>query len=346
VEGSESAPLHTPSRLTYHLAVEGWLTDRVRAPAAAEAADEPHESPPASRAFIPDDGSSFAGLVYWARYKSFWFGAISRIATFNGAIGLLLWAIDEGTGRQNDTLLQIRSNLPLTAFVAALIALAYAVGRMGLKLDPDAPLANPAVLVIVVLVIVAVTSIAGPVFVAIGEAGMLVLLLLVLRLRHWEVNAYKVIKAVLIASSIILLGGLGAGIATGGLLETRVSLDRVSDLMRLFVLLLGLTLYFVEERRYWLSQPPTPVIVDRLQHACKQNDFAAISRWLGEGLVFSQADQRLLADLILPRRLIVHGDVAAVPTPGGEFVVFRVKKGQVAEMRVYETSNRRLETRS
>jgi hypothetical protein len=315
--------------------VEGWPVHRTPALAATLHAAEAEDSPPASRAFIPNDGSSFAGLVYWARYKSFWFGAISRIATFNGAMGLLLWAVDEGTGRQNETLLQIRSNLPLTAFVAALIALAYAVGRLGLKLDPEAPLANPAVLVIVVLVIVAVTSIAGPVFVAIGEAGMLVLLLVVLRVRHWDVDAYLVIKAVLIASSIILLGGLGAGIATGSLLETRVSLDRVSDLMRLFVLLLGLTLYFVEERRYWLAQPPTPVVVDRLQRACKLNDFVSISHWLGEGLVFSQSDQRLLADLILPRRLIVHGDVAAVSTPGGEFVVFRVQKGQVAEMRVY-----------
>ncbi|MFI5267519.1 MAG: hypothetical protein ACHQ7M_09100 [Chloroflexota bacterium] len=311
--------------------MEGWLADRTP----TVAATEPDDSVSSSRAFIPNDGSNFAGLVYWARYKSFWFGAISRIATFNGVIGLLLWAADQGTGRQNDTLLQIRSNLPLTAFVAALIALAYVVGRMGLKLDPEEPLANPAVLVIVVMVIVAVTSISGSVFVAIGEAGMLVLLLLVLWLRHWEVNAYKVIKAVLIASSIILLGGLGAGIATGSLLETRVSLDQVSDLMRLFVLLLGLTLYFVEERRYWLSQPPTPVVVHRLQRACKLNDVAAISRWLGEGLVFSQSDQRLLADLILPRRLIVDGDIAAVSTPGGEFVVFRVRKGQVAEMRVY-----------
>ena len=318
--------------------MDGWLAGRAVGTARAAAPQPeapPVEHPASPPAFIPNDGSTLAGLYYWARYKSFWFGAVSRIATFNGVIGLLLWAADEGTGRQNDTLLQIRSNLPLTAFVAALIALAYAVGRMGLKLDPDEPPANPAVLVIVVLVIVAVTSIAGPVFVAVGEAALLALLLLVLRVRHWEVNAYMVIKAVLIASSIVLLGGLGAGIATGSLLETRLSLDRVSDLMRLFVLLLGLTLYFVEERRNWLAQPPTPVVVDRLQRACKQNDFAAISRWLGEGLVFSQADQRLLADLILPRRLIVHGDVAAVSAPGGEFVVFRVVKGQVLNMRVY-----------
>lgn len=315
--------------------MEGWLADRATRPAAPFVAAPAEEHAPPFSAFIPNDGSGLAGIVYWARYKSFWFGAVSRIATFNGAIGLLLWALDEATGRQNDTLLQIRSNLPLTAFVAALIALAYAVGRMGLKLDPQAPLANPAVLVVVVLVIVAVTSIAGPVFVAVGEAGILVLLLVVLRVRHWDVNAYLVIKGVLVASSIILLGGLGAGIATGSLLDTRLSLDRVSDLMRLLVLLLGLTLYFVEERRYWLSQPPTPVVVDRLQRSCKLNDFAAISRWLGEGLVFSQTDQRLLADLILPRRIIVHGDVAAVSTPGGEFVVFRVDKGQVTEMRVY-----------
>ncbi|HEX6511402.1 MAG TPA: hypothetical protein VF157_03825 [Chloroflexota bacterium] len=293
------------------------------------------EEPVSRPAFIPNEDSALAGLVYWARYKSFWFGAISRIATFNGAIGLILWAVDEATGRQNATLLLIRSNLPLTAFVAALIALAYAVGRLGLKLDPEQPLANPAVLVIVVLVIVAVTAIAGPAFVAIGEAAVLVLLLIVLRLRGWEGNAYLVIKAVLIASSIILLGGLGAGIATGALLETRFSVARADELMRLCLLLLGLSLYFVEERRHWRAQPPTPVVVDRLQRACKQNDFAAISRWLGEGLVFSQGDQRLMAELILPRRLIVDGDVAAVSTPGGELLIFRVRKGQVVEMGVY-----------
>ncbi|HLG73200.1 MAG TPA: hypothetical protein VK009_22490 [Chloroflexota bacterium] len=294
--------------------------------------------PPAHGAVIPNEGSTLAGLLYWARYKSFWFGAISRIATFNGAIGFLLWAIDEGMAGDNPTLLQIRSNLPLTAFVAALIALAYAVGRLGLKLDPDEPLANAPALVIVVLVIVAVTSIAGPVFVAIGEACLLVLLLLVLRLRHWDVNAYLIIKGVLVASSIVLLGGIGTGIATGQLLETRLSLQSTDDLMRLFVLLLGLSLYFIEERRHWLSQPPTPVVIDRLQRACKQNDFAHIHRWLGEDLTFSQADQHLLAELILPRRLIVDGDVAGVPTPTGDFVLFRVKKGQVVEMRHYLSS--------
>jgi hypothetical protein len=302
----------------------------------ARIAEHEHPAVGSRGAAIPNEESSLAGLVYWARYKSFWFGAVSRIATFNGGIGLLLWAIDEASGRQNQTLLLIRSNLFLTAFVAALIALAYAVGRLGLKLDPEEPLANAAVLVIVVLVIVAVTSIAGPVYVAIGEAGMLFLLLLVLRLRKWKGNAYLVIKAVLIASAIILLGGVGAGIATGGLLDTRLGLDRTGELMRLFVLLLGLSLYFMEERRYWLSQPPTPVVVDRLQRACKQNDFTQIHRWLGEDLVFSQADQRMLADLILPRRLIVDADIAGAPTPGGDFVLFRVCKGQVVEMRRYE----------
>ena len=54
------------------------------------------------------------------------------------------------------------------------------VGRQGLKLDPEQPVATPAVLVVIVLVIVAVTSIAGPVFVAIGEAGVLVRLLVFL----------------------------------------------------------------------------------------------------------------------------------------------------------------------
>jgi hypothetical protein len=289
-------------------------------------------------AAIPNQDSTLAGLLYWARYKSFWFGAISRIATFNGAIGLLLWAIDEGTGKHNQTLLLIRSNLPLTCFVAALIALAYAVGRLGLKLDPEQPLANAAVLVMVVLVIVAVTFVAGPVYVAIGEAGMLILLLLVLRLRNWEGNAYLVIKAVLIASSIILLGGVGAGIATGDLLETRVSLERADDLSRLVVFLLGLSLYIIEERRYWLSQPPTPTVIHRLQRACKQNDFSQVQRWLGEKLVFTQADQRLLAELILPRRLIVDGDIAGVPTPTGDFLLFRVHKGQVVEMRRYEAA--------
>jgi hypothetical protein len=315
--------------------VDAWPADRLTAAATARHESEAEEALAPARSFIPNEGSTLAGALYWARYKSFWFGAISRIATFNGVIGLLLWTIDQATGNQNATLLQIRSNLPLTAFVAALIALAYAVGRMAVKLDPEAPLANPAVLIVVVLVIVAVTSIAGPVFVAIGEAGVLVLLLLVLRLRHWEVDAYLVIKAVLIAGSIILLGGLGAGIATGSLLETRLSLDRASDLMRLCVLLLGLGLYFIEERRYWLAQPPTPVVVVRLQRACKLNDFGAISRWLGEGLVFSQADQKLLAELILPRRLVVDGDVAAMSTPGGDFIVFRVRKGQVTDMRVF-----------
>jgi hypothetical protein len=289
-------------------------------------------------AVIPNEDSSLASVLYWARYKSFWFGAVSRIATFNGIIGLLLWAIDQIDGQQSDTLLQIRSNLPLTAFVAALIALAYAVGRLGLKLDPEEPLANAPVLVIVVLVIVAVTSVAGPVYVAIGEAVLLLLLLLVLRLRHSEVNAYRIIKGVLIASSLVLLVGLSTGIATGQLLETRLSLQSADGLMRLMVLLLGLSLYLMEERRYWLSQPPTPTVVERLQRACKQNDFARIHRWLGEDLVFSQADQRLLSELILPRRLIVDADIAGLTTPTGDFLLFRVHKGQVVEMRRYEAA--------
>ncbi len=315
--------------------MDSGLTERPSL-AAAASLPEAEEAPGPRGAAIPNEGSTPAGLLYWARYKSFWFGAVSRIATFNGVIGLLLWAIDEATNRQNSILLEIRSNLPLTAFVAALIALAYAVGRLGLKLDPDEPLANAAVLVVMVLVIVAVTAIAGPVFVAVGEAGMLVLLLLVLRLRHWQGNAYLVIKAVLIASSIILLGGLGAGVATGQMLETRLSFERADDIMRLFLLLLGLSLYFFEERRYWLAQPPTPVVVERLQRACKQNDFALIHRWLGQDLVFSQGDQRLLANLILPRRLIVDGDLAGLATPGGDFLLFRVRKGQVVELRRFE----------
>jgi hypothetical protein len=279
------------------------------------------QSPTAARGLvIPNEGSTLAGMLYWARYKSFWFGAISRIATFNGVIGLLLWAIDEGTGRHSDTLLLIRSNLFLTAFVAALIALAYSVGRLGVLLDPEEPFTNPAV----------------PVFVAVGEAGMLVLLLLVLRLRNWQDDAYLVIKGVLIGCAAILLGGVGAGIATGQLLETRFSAERVDELMRLFVFLFGMSLYFIEERRYWRSRPPTPVAVQRLQRACKQNDFTEISRWLGEGLVFTHEDQRRMADLILPRRLIVDGDLAGLATPGGDFLLFRVHRGQVVEMRRYE----------
>jgi|GEM_PF-3666584 hypothetical protein len=296
----------------------------------------PEAVPPPRLAVIPNEGSTLAGIVYWARYKSFWFGAISRIATFNGAVGLLLWAIDEATNRQNPTLLAIRSNLPLTIFVATLIALAYTAVRLGLKLDPQQPLANAPLLVVMVLVIVAVTSIAGPVFVAIGEAGMLVLLLLVLRLRHWQGNAHLLIKGLLIASSIILLGGLGAGVATGQLLETRISVERLDDIGRLVLLMLGLSLYFFEERRHWQAQPPTPAVVERLQRACKLNDFALIHRWLGEDLVFSQSDQRLLAGLILPRRMVVDGDLAGVAAPSGEFVLFRVRKGQVVDMRVYE----------
>src|SRR5579884_2286461 len=272
----------------------------------------PEAVPPPRLAVIPNEGSTLAGIVYWARYKSFWFGAISRIATFNGAVGLLLWAIDEATNRQNPTLLAIRSNLPLTIFVATLIALAYTAVRLGLKLDPQQPLANAPLLVVMVLVIVAVTSIAGPVFVAIGEAGLLV------------------------ASSIILLGGLGAGVATGQLLETRISVERLDDIGRLVLLMLGLSLYFFEERRHWQAQPPTPAVVERLQRACKLNDFALIHRWLGEDLVFSQSDQRLLAGLILPRRMVVDGDLAGVAAPSGEFVLFRVRKGQVVDMRVYE----------
>lgn len=282
---------------------------------------------------MPNDGSPWATIVYWAKYRSFWFGAISRIAAINGGVGLLLWAADEFTGGRNPTLLEIRANLLLTAFVAALIALAYAVGRLGVKLNPEQPQINAPVLVLMVLVIVAATSIAGPVFVVIGEACLLVLLILVLRVRHLELNAYLVIKAVLVVSSAILLAGIGTGIATGSLLETRVSLQAADGLLRLIVFLLGLSLYFVEEWRYWRAQPPTPIVVRQLQRACRDNDFASISRWLGEELTFTQKDQRYLANLILPRRMIVDADMAGVYNPHGDFVLFRVCKGQVVEMR-------------
>jgi hypothetical protein len=125
---------------------------------------------------------------------------------------------------------------------------------------------------------------------------------------------------------------VSAGIATGQLLETRISPQAIDGSMRLFVLLIGLSLYFIEERRYWRAQPPAPVVVEELQRACEENDFGAISRWLGEGLVFSQEDQRLMAGLVLPSRMIVDGDVAVVATPA-EMLLFRVKKGQVVELR-------------
>lgn len=281
---------------------------------------------------IPNEGSTLAAIVYWARYRGFWFQALSRVLAINGLVGGVLWAADELTGGQNRTLLEIRGNLPLTLFVAALIALAYAVGRLAVHLDPEQPFANAAVLVLILVVIVGVTSAAGPAFVAVGEAGALVLLLFVLRLRHWQGNAYLVLKAVLILSSIILLGGVGTGIATGQLLDTRVSLLAVDGLVRLLVFLLGLSLYLLEERRYWHTLPPTPVVVEHLQRACKGNDFGAISHWLGEDLVFSQSDQRLLAELILPRRMIVDGDVAVVHSPPSDLLLFRVHKGQVVDM--------------
>jgi hypothetical protein len=285
---------------------------------------------------IPDEGSTWAALLYWARYKAFWFQALSRVLAINGAVGSILWGVDQATGRQNETLLQIRSNLPLTLFVAALIALAYGVGRMAAHLDPERPFRNAAQLVLILVVIVAVTSMAGPFFVAVGEAGALLLLLLVLRLRHWKGNAYLVLRAVLIGSSIILLGGLGSGIATGQLLETRFSLEAVDGLLRLLAFLLGLSVYFLEEHRYWWSSPPTPVVVEQLQRACMTNDFAYIHRWLGDDLVFSQADQRRLGNLILPRRLIVDGDVAVVPDPPGDLLFFRVRAGRVVELRTVE----------
>jgi hypothetical protein len=315
--------------------MDSWLTDRTVSPAVKVPAPTGEPPRPLRKPLLPNAGSNLAEIVYWARYRSFWFGAISRVMAINGIVGSLLWAIDQGTGQHSPTLLAIRSNLPLTLFVAALIALAYAVGRLGLKLDPEEPPANPAALVLVVLVIVAVTSIAGPVYVAIGEAALLVLLLLVLRLRKWEGNAYLVLKAVLIASAIILLGGIGTGIGSGQLLETRVSLQAADGLLRLIVFLLGLSLYFIEERRNWREMPPTPMVVEHLQRACKDNDFGAISRWLSEGLTFSQADQRALAEAIMPRRLIVDGDVAVLPSLSGELLLFRVRKGQVVEIRVF-----------
>ena len=277
-----------------------------------------------------------SAVLYWLRYKSFWFPAIMRVATINGIVGLILWAVDQATGRQNETLLQIRSNLPLTLFVAALIALAFAVGRLGLTLDVARPFANPAVFILILAVIVGVTSVAGPVFVAIGEAAALLLLLAALRLRYQDVNAYLVLKAVLIASSVILLGGLGSGIVTGQLLETRFSVEAVDGLLRLVGFLLGMSLYMIEERRYWWTVPPVPVVVEQLQKACKQNDFGAVQRWLGPELVFSQGTQRLLSELILPRRIMVDGDLAAVANPTGALLFVRVHKGLVTELQTFE----------
>jgi len=308
----------------------------VRRPALRLAVPEPSDAPaPRHGSIIPNESSTWAAIMYWLRYKGFWFQAVSRVLFFNGLVGLLLWAIDQLTDRHNPTLLLIRGELPLTLFVAALVALAYAVGRLAVHLDPQQPFHNAPALVLIVMVIVGVTSIAGPAFVAIGEAALLVLLLLVLRLRHWDGNHYLVIRAVLIMSSLILLGGIGAGIATGQLLEVRVSVEAADGLVRLVIFLLGVSLYFVEERRYWWTNPPTPVIVEQLHRACRGNDFGRISRWLGEGLVFAQTDQRLLAELILPRRIIVDGDVAIVPSAGGDLILFRVRNGQVAEMRRY-----------
>jgi len=294
------------------------------------------EAPAHHAAVVPNEDSTMAAVFYWLRYKGFWFQAIMRVATINGVVGLLLWAVDQLTGRQNQTLLQIRSNLPLTLFVAALIALAYAVGRMAVHLDPHKPFANAAVFVLILVLIVGVTSVAGPVFVAVGEAGALLLLLLVLRLRHWQDDAYLVLRAVLLASSIILLGGTASGIATGQLLETRFSVEAVDGILRLVAFLLGMSLYFLEERRFWWTSPPTPVVVEQLQRACKQDDFGQVQRWLGEALVFAQADQRLLAELILPRRLIVDGDVAVVSSPSGELILFKVRQGRVVDIRTFE----------
>ena len=314
--------------------MDSWLIDRSTSTAVKARVPAPEE-PVLRRAIVPDDGSNMAAILYWMRYRSFWFGAVSRVMLINGIVGSLLWAIDQGTGQNSPTLLHIRSNLPLTLFVAALIALAYAVGRLGWRLDPEEPLANAPVLVLIVMVIVAVTSIAGPVFVAIGEAAVLVLLVLLLRLRHWQGNAYLVIKAVLIASAVILLGGVATGIGSGQILETRVSLEAADGLLRLIIFLLGLSLYFWEERRYWREMPPTPVVVESLQRACRKGDFTAVSRWLGEGLAFTQTDQRALAEAIMPRRLVVDGDVAVLPSLSGELLLFRVRKGQVLEMRRY-----------
>ncbi|MHB8620204.1 MAG: hypothetical protein ACYDAG_11665 [Chloroflexota bacterium] len=289
-----------------------------------------HSPPP-----IPNEGSGLATIIYWARYKGFWFQAISRILGINGTVGALLWATDELTGAHNPTLLEIRGNLPLTLFLAALIALAYAVVRLALQLDPDEPSADKPALVLLLLVIVAVTSISGPVFVAIGEAGVLLVLLAVLWLRKWEVDSFIVLKGVLIAGGLVLVAGLAIGIATGELLQTRFSPTGLVGAIRLLVFLLGLSVYLLEERRHWNAEPPTPAVVERLHLACKHNDFGAISRWLADDLTFSQADQRMLAQLILPRRLVVDGDVALAPTPEGGVVLVRVIKGRVTELRTY-----------
>ncbi len=253
----------------------------------------------------------------------------------NGIVGFLLWAIDDLTGVHSQTLLQIRGNLLLTVFVAALIALAFAVVRLAIQLDPDEPFANAPTLLLVLGVIVAVTSIAGPGFVALGEAAVTVLIVIVIQLRHVDVDAFVLLKAALVVSAVILVGGLVRGIATGEILQTRVSAAEVDGIIRLFVFLLGLSVYFIEERRYWRAQPPTPVVVEQLHKACKENDFSAISRWLGGSITFSQADQRMMAELILPRRLIVDGDIAIVPTPDAGMLYLRIKKGQVEELRRY-----------
>ncbi|HEU0168123.1 MAG TPA: hypothetical protein VFS62_10125, partial [Chloroflexota bacterium] len=116
---------------------------------AAAVAAKVEEAPPLHHwNAIPDDGSTWAAVLYWARYKAFWFQAISRVLAINGAVGAILWGVDQVTGRDNETLLQIRSNLPLTLFVAALIALAYGVARMAAHLDPERPFRNAAQLVL------------------------------------------------------------------------------------------------------------------------------------------------------------------------------------------------------
>jgi hypothetical protein len=44
----------------------------------------------------------------------------------------------------------------------------------------------------------------------------------------------------------------------------------------------------------------------------------------------------MMGDLILPRRLVVDGDVAIVPDTSGDLLFFRVDNGRVAELRVFE----------
>ncbi|MGH2365423.1 MAG: hypothetical protein ACRDHX_12340 [Chloroflexota bacterium] len=284
---------------------------------------------------IPNRDSTAAALLYRLRYGGFWFQAVSRILAINGFVGLSLWAIDEATQTHSQTLLLIRGNLLLTLFVAALVALAFAGARLAITLDPREPLANLPALILVLGVILAVTSIAGPGFVAAGEAGVMVLTVAVIQLRKINVNPYVLLKAALVISAIILVAGLVRGIFTGEILQTRVSPVELDGVMRLFVFLLGVSVYFIEEHRHWQAAPPTPVVVDRLHRACQENDFSAISRWLGPGMTLSHAQQHLLASLVLPRRLIVDGDFALAPTPAGGLLCFRVERGQVHELREY-----------